>query len=1112
MFQIGEIIEARFGGKAKYYGGKITNINGDGSYHISYDDGDTEMAVDEAFIRKIGDKKSAAETTTAAPPQPLAFQKDSKVQARFGGKAKYYGATVVSANEDGTYDLHYDDGDNEKGVKEELIKAVAPGDDKKSAAETTAAAPPQPLAFQKDSKVQARFGGKAKYYGATVVSANEDGTYDLHYDDGDNEKGVKEELIKAVASADAPEHNNAAQEFSQLAITTTVDEPNGAATVLMSTGAYDVGADQALTGALKDDDDVDLYGADDAPRAAKSFTAPPQEDYLLEPGASDVTQGLPETNRAIEASVTEPAIEAEVEVVKKPADSAKDLREATAARLARRTAKLEGLSESALAAKAASLRASSLEPSNDSDGSDNSSSGRNRNARNHRKSYFRPPGEGEGAALAAAAHARASWQALSPSLPRRAAVRDLLPPVFLAALDGATSDWKRLVSDHERHYHRRGNRASGENGSGAVGLLCLADGEGRRPLHYAALGGKVSFIRCVLASARAELDAKLDHQLAALRTRVRNAVHRAWDSTMENECGGNGHNTTHTTSSNHSSSKQVGFAATTVTALRASAAAVDPSPRRATFGATESSSSSSYRLSPAVEAVAFLDWACGEADRLGRLSELECEGTWHRLVAARDSLGRTPLFYAASGGNNGARAGACLEALLDANSLRADFRARSPGLVAPPSHSKARADFKQWHALVSTPEDLLAKSGQWFHRLFQRRTAGGANAEASENNLTTALQMMDYEDSMPPKVSGCLSVRLFPAQCRFFLDDGRLESGSGALFASNSTAEREIAALTKDLTSNNSHSPRGNHNHLHTTTIGFDDKALDGSDGRCYNTYAEDSAAALLPSENVVCGWAQRTLCLTAGRLARASGSSRYAVLRRAFTSEGSGAASTHCLSVPELSRVLARKLNFTLSLDALETLAWRFRWRSAKGKALQVDIEPLIEFVLQAAPSRESGSEDDDDGTGTGSGSGSGGGGYSDDSESEYGRRNNSSRWGESKESGGEGKEESEGKDNGKENDRRRNGRRKHSKHRSRVKSRKPPPPILKQEPEPTRLLTTAKGHSENGDDCEHSTKPLWPPKNSGAIDAATIVALRVAVVDSGDATGGFSAMHGTN
>src|SRR3546814_1652098 len=34
-----------------------------------------------------------------------------KVEARFRGGARWYGARVTAKNRDGTYDLHYDDGD-----------------------------------------------------------------------------------------------------------------------------------------------------------------------------------------------------------------------------------------------------------------------------------------------------------------------------------------------------------------------------------------------------------------------------------------------------------------------------------------------------------------------------------------------------------------------------------------------------------------------------------------------------------------------------------------------------------------------------------------------------------------------------------------------------------------------------------------------------------------------------------------------------------------------------------------------------------------------------------------------------------------------------------------
>ena len=54
MFESGQKCEARFGGKNKYYGGTIVKSNGDGTYEIKYDDGDTEKRVVAALIRSSG--------------------------------------------------------------------------------------------------------------------------------------------------------------------------------------------------------------------------------------------------------------------------------------------------------------------------------------------------------------------------------------------------------------------------------------------------------------------------------------------------------------------------------------------------------------------------------------------------------------------------------------------------------------------------------------------------------------------------------------------------------------------------------------------------------------------------------------------------------------------------------------------------------------------------------------------------------------------------------------------------------------------------------------------------------------------------------------------------
>ena len=48
-FEEGDKIEARFGGRDKWFKGKISYKNRDGSYEIRYDDGDSERNVEASF-------------------------------------------------------------------------------------------------------------------------------------------------------------------------------------------------------------------------------------------------------------------------------------------------------------------------------------------------------------------------------------------------------------------------------------------------------------------------------------------------------------------------------------------------------------------------------------------------------------------------------------------------------------------------------------------------------------------------------------------------------------------------------------------------------------------------------------------------------------------------------------------------------------------------------------------------------------------------------------------------------------------------------------------------------------------------------------------------------
>ena len=50
------------------------------------------------------------------------YEPGQRCEARFAGKSKYYGGTIVRYNCDSTYEIEYDDGNSEKRVAAALIR------------------------------------------------------------------------------------------------------------------------------------------------------------------------------------------------------------------------------------------------------------------------------------------------------------------------------------------------------------------------------------------------------------------------------------------------------------------------------------------------------------------------------------------------------------------------------------------------------------------------------------------------------------------------------------------------------------------------------------------------------------------------------------------------------------------------------------------------------------------------------------------------------------------------------------------------------------------------------------------------------------------------------
>merc|ERR1711871_527479 len=83
-------------------------------------DGDDEAADD---VDKTDDPVQAA--ANAVSQNSRKFSVRQKIEANFGGQGKWYKGSIGSVNEDGTYNIGYDDGDHEENVPEDRIRELS---------------------------------------------------------------------------------------------------------------------------------------------------------------------------------------------------------------------------------------------------------------------------------------------------------------------------------------------------------------------------------------------------------------------------------------------------------------------------------------------------------------------------------------------------------------------------------------------------------------------------------------------------------------------------------------------------------------------------------------------------------------------------------------------------------------------------------------------------------------------------------------------------------------------------------------------------------------------------------------------------------------------------
>ena len=100
----------------------MAEVNGDGTFNIDYDDGDKERDVPADFVRR---RAGPVGYGPVVWDMECALALGDKVEARYMGEADFFAGQIAACNDDGTFNIQYDDGDQEFDVNRIMIRKRA---------------------------------------------------------------------------------------------------------------------------------------------------------------------------------------------------------------------------------------------------------------------------------------------------------------------------------------------------------------------------------------------------------------------------------------------------------------------------------------------------------------------------------------------------------------------------------------------------------------------------------------------------------------------------------------------------------------------------------------------------------------------------------------------------------------------------------------------------------------------------------------------------------------------------------------------------------------------------------------------------------------------------
>ena len=242
--EIGAAVEARYGGKLEWCEGKVCRIHSNGTYSVEYNDGRKERRVRRQLIRLLGENKQRKMKSRSRRKKARSnsVRKHGKrksddrnelrkgmaveVRLRANGKAMWFEGKITRVHSNNTFDILYSNGDKERGVEKVFIrkpKAMSKANQhvrnadrsrkpskwvrwKPKAAGTNANGGDQNI--QVGTLIEAKYGGKMKWFKGKIYRLNPNGTYDIRYLDGDFERGVKAHLVRKINTSTYSDTND----------------------------------------------------------------------------------------------------------------------------------------------------------------------------------------------------------------------------------------------------------------------------------------------------------------------------------------------------------------------------------------------------------------------------------------------------------------------------------------------------------------------------------------------------------------------------------------------------------------------------------------------------------------------------------------------------------------------------------------------------------------------------------------------------------------------------------------------------------------------------------------------------------------------------------------